>query len=85
MGTNCAPHVADLLCYERDFMLSLPENNQADLIEAFNSTCASRYLDAMPNIDNPYFEKIVGHIYTTELQINKAKSFHIEAPFLDLT
>ena len=38
MGTNCAPLVADLLvfCYERDFMLSLSDNNQADIIEAFN-------------------------------------------------
>ena len=45
MGTNCAPLVADLflLCYERDFMLSLSDNNQADIIEAFNSS--SRYLD----------------------------------------
>ena len=40
MGTNCAPLVADLFlfCYERDFMLSLSDNNQADIIEAFNST-----------------------------------------------
>ena len=45
MGTNCAPLVVDLFlfCYERDFMLSLSDNNQADIIEAFNST--SRYLD----------------------------------------
>ena len=45
MGTNCAPLVADLFlfCYERDFMLSLSEDNQHDVIEAFNST--SRYLD----------------------------------------
>ena len=44
MGTNCAPLVADLflLRYERDFMLSLSDNNQTDIIEAFNST--SRYL-----------------------------------------
>ena len=43
MGTNCAPLVADLFlfCYERDFMLSLSDNNQSDVIEAFNST--SRY------------------------------------------
>ena len=45
MGSNCAPLVADLFlfCYERDFMLSLSDNNQTDIIEAFNST--SRYLD----------------------------------------
>ena len=30
-------------CYERDFMLSLSDNNQADATEAFNSS--SRYLD----------------------------------------
>ena len=26
MGTNCAPLVAVLFCYERDFMLSLSDN-----------------------------------------------------------
>ena len=84
MGTNCAPLVADLFlfCYERDFMLSLSDNNQADIIEAFNST--SRYLDDLLNIDNPYFEQMVGQIYPTELQLNKANSSETEAPFLDL-
>ena len=40
MGTNCAPFVADLFlfCYERDFMWSLSDSSQADIIEAFNST-----------------------------------------------
>ena len=84
MGTNCAPLVADLflLCYERDFMLSLSDNNQYDIIEAFNST--SRYLDDLLNIDNPYFEQMVGQIYPTELQLNKANSSDTEVPFLDL-
>ena len=63
-------------------MLSLPDNNQADIIEAFNST--SRYLDDLLNIDNPYFEQMVGQIYPTELQLNKANSSDTEAPFLDL-
>ena len=84
MGTNCAPLVADLFlfCYERDFLLSLSDNNQTDIIEAFNST--SRYLDDLLNIDNPYFEQMVGQIYSTELQLNKANSSDTEAPFLDL-
>ena len=45
MGTNCAPLVSDLflLCYERDFMMSLSNDTQADVIDAFNTT--SRYLD----------------------------------------
>ena len=83
IGTNCGPLVADLFlfCYERDFMLSLSDNNQT-IIEAFNST--SRYLDDLLNIDNPYFEQMVGQIYPTELQLNKASSFDTEAPFLDL-
>ena len=53
MDTNFAPLVADwfLLCYKRDFMLSLSDNNQTDIIEAFNSS--SRYLDGLLNIDNP--------------------------------
>ena len=45
MGTNCAPLVADLFlfCYEKDFMTSLSNDNQAGITEAFNLT--SRYLD----------------------------------------
>ena len=81
MGTNCAPLVADLFlfCYEREFMLSLSDNNQAEIIEAFNST--SRYLDDLLNIDNSYFEQMVGQIYPTELQLNKTNSSDTEAPF----
>ena len=53
MGTNCAPLVADvfLFSYERDFILSLSDNNQAGVIEAFYST--SRYLDDLLNFDKP--------------------------------
>ena len=67
MYTNCASLVADLFlfCYERDFMLSLSDNTQTDIIEAFNST--SIHLDDLLNIDNPYFERMVGQIYPTEL------------------
>ena len=64
-------------------MLSLSDNNQADIIEAFNST--SRYLDDLLNIDNPYFEQMVGQIYPIELKLNKANYSDTEAPFLDLT
>ena len=84
MGTNCAPLVADLFlfCYERDFMSSLSEINQANIIEAFNST--SRYLDDLLNIDNPYFENMVKQIYPSDLQLNKANASDTDAPFLDL-
>ena len=58
MDTICAPLVVDLFlfCYERDFMLSLSEDNQSDVIEAFNST--SLYLDDLLNIDNSFFDSM---------------------------
>ena len=84
MDTNCAPLVADLFlfCYERDFMLSLSEDNQSGVIEAFNST--SRYLDDLLNIDNNFFDSMVNRIYPSELQLNKANVSDAEALFLDL-
>ena len=62
MGTNCAPLVADffLFCYERDFMMSLSDDNHADVIDAFNTT--SRYLDDIFNIYNVYFDNMASQI-----------------------
>ena len=82
MGTNCAPLVTNLFlfCYERYFMLSLSDNNQADVVEEFHST--SRYLDDLLNIDNPYFAQVVSKIYPTEFQLNKANPSDTEAPVL---
>ena len=84
MGTNCAPLVADLFlfCYERDFMLSLSDDYQSEVIEAFNST--SRYLDDLLNIDNNFFDSMVNHIYPSELRLNKTNVLDTEASFLDL-
>ena len=84
MGTNCAPLVADLFlfCYERDFMVSLSEDNQSDVIEAFNST--SRYLDDLLNTDNNFFDSMINRIYPSELQLNKANVSDTEASVLDL-
>ena len=87
MGTNCAPLVADLFlfCYERDFMMSLSDDKQADIIDAFNTT--SRYLDDILNINNDYFDNMVSQIYPTELQLNKANTSDTsdnKATFLEL-
>ena len=59
MGTNCAPLVADLFlfCYERDLMMSLSDDKQADDIDAFNTT--SRYLDDILNIKPKNLKNIV--------------------------
>ena len=84
MGSNCALLVANLFlfCYERDFMMSLSDDKQADVIDAFNTT--SRYLDNILNIDNVYFNKMVNQTYWSELRLNKANTFDTKAAFLDL-
>ena len=65
-------------------MLSLSDDNQSEVIEAFNST--SRYLHDLLNIDNTLFDSMANHIYPSELQLNKANASDTctEASFLDL-
>ena len=58
-------------------MKSLSCENQADIIEAFNS----RYLDDLLNIDSIYFDQMVDRIYPTELQLNRANSSDTKTPF----
>ena len=81
MGTNCAPLVADLFLfyYERDFTMSLSDDNQADVIDAFNTT--SRYLDDILKINNVYIDNMVSQIYPSELQLNKANTSDTKAAF----
>ena len=82
MGTHFAPLVADLFlfCYEKDFMMSLSDDKQADIIMAFNTT--SRYLDNILNINIIYFDNIVCQINPSQLQLNKANTSDTEAAFL---
>ena len=75
MRTIWAPIVANLFLFffffffcERDFIKSLSQKNQDDIIEAFNSI--SRYLGDLLNIDYIYFDQMVDRIYPTELQLN---------------
>ena len=84
MGTNFAPLTANvfLFCYERDFMMSLSDDKQVDVIDAFNTT--SRYLDDILNTYNVYFDNMVSQIYPSELQLNKTNTSDTEATFLDL-
>ena len=64
-------------------------------LDSFLSSCVTLQANALVcatfwgladllNIDNPYFEQMVGQIYPTELQLNKANSSDTEAPFFDL-
>ena len=62
--------------------MSLPDDKQADIIDAFNTT--SIYLDDILNIDNVYFDTMISQIYPSELQLNKANTSDTESAFLDL-
>ena len=82
IGTNCAHFVADLylLCYQRRHVVSLIIIKLM-LLKHLLTNSASRYLDVLLNIDNPYFEQKVRQIYSIELELNKANSFDTEAHF----
>ena len=62
--------------------MSLPDDKQAYIIDAFNTT--SRYFDNILNIDNVYFDTMISQIYPSELQVNKANTSDTEAAFSDL-
>ena len=71
-----------LFCHERDFIASLSYDKEAEIIQAFNST--RRYINNKLNIDNSYFDDIVGRIYPHGLQLNKAYASDTAVPFLKL-
>ena len=51
-------------------MVSLSDDKQADIIDAFNTT--SRYLDDILNINNVYFDNMVSQTYPSQLRLKKA-------------
>ena len=63
-------------------MMSLSDDKQADVIDAFNTT--SRYFDYILNINNVYFDNMVSQIYPSELIVNKANTSDTEGAFSDL-
>ena len=62
--------------------MTLSDNNQTGIIEAFNST--SRYLDDLLTIAYPCFEQMFWQIYPTEVQLNKANTSENETAFFNL-
>ena len=62
-------------------MRSLSDDNQADVIDAFNTT--SRYLYDNLSINNVYSDNMVSQIYPSELQLNKVNTSDTEAAFFD--
>ena len=59
--------------------MSLSDDKQAKIIDAFNTT--SRYLDDILNVDNIQFDNMVRQVYPLGRQINTANTSDIETPF----
>ena len=62
--------------------MSLSDDKQADVIDAFNTTY--RYLNDILNINNVYFGNMASQIYPSELQLNTANTSDTKAAFLEL-
>ena len=60
-------------------MMSLSDDKQADVFDAFSTT--SRYLDDILNMNNVYFDNMVSLISPSELRLNKANTSDTEAVF----
>ena len=81
--TKCALLVADLFlfCYERDFRMYIPDDKQADIIDAFNTS--SEYLDDILNINKVFLDNMVSQTYPSEPQHNKTNTFDTKPAPLD--
>ena len=77
MGTNCAPLVADLFlfCYERDFMMSLSDDKQADVIDAFKvskvAKIRNRY-NQVPHLTQDTNEKVTNSQKTPQTRAKRS-------------
>ena len=60
-------------------MMFLPDDKQADIMDAFNTT--SRYLDDILNNNTVYSDNMVSQIYPSELQLDKANTSYTQALF----
>ena len=61
--------------------MSLSEENQSDVIEAFSSK--SRYMDDILNTDNNNFDGLISQTCYSMLRLNETNSSETEAPFLN--
>jgi hypothetical protein len=79
---NCAPHLADLLCYsyEADFIPC--KKNEKKVARSFNYTF--RYIDDVLSLNNSRFGDIVDRFYPIELEIKDATDTDRSASHLDL-
>ena len=76
IGTYCAVKVADLLlfCYEKDTIISLSDDAQADIIHALNT--------AFRNLDNTYVDYMVS-LYAADTSDTKVSFWDLNLSILN--
>ena len=69
MGTNCAPHLADIFLYsfKAEFIQYLLSTGEKKLAFQFNFTY--RYIDDVLSINNPDFDNYLGQMYPADIEI----------------
>ena len=65
-------------------MMFLSDDKQTDIIDALNTTCISRYLDDVLNINNVFLTIWLVKFTSSRLQRNQANASDTETSILDL-
>ena len=76
MGTNNFAPLVVPVWFWVDYMISLSDDKQADIIDAFGN--ASRCLGGILGVDGVCFGTVVGLTYPSELQLNGANTSDTE-------
>jgi len=84
MGTNCAPHLADLFLhsYEAEFVQELLRKGEKKLAPSFNYTF--RYIDDVLSLNNKNFRNVIHLIYPVEHVVKDTTYSPNTASYLDL-
>ena len=85
MGTNCAPHLADIFVYsyEAEFIHTLFLTGRKLLASRFNFTYW--YIADVLSTNNPEFENYLGQMYLVELEIKETTESNTSAYYRDFT
>ena len=85
MGTNCAPHIANIYLhvYENEYVEKLIENNDLKTLEKLKDIL--RFQDDLFSVnDDGIFENILSTIYPREMVISKTNISPSVCSYLDL-
>ena len=82
MGTDCAPHLANLLLFYKYIKDKLSNNHK--VASLFRNTVRFNFIDGLLTFNNPMFEEEVYNIYPTELVLKKTTETPHRLSYLDI-